>query len=192
MSAAASALLCCAHAAAAQQPAVPARPYSTITVEVAGMHHPRTGSLGAYWDDRPGMSLGVHMPFYLGEVGVAARTARFESRAPGIPSFRSYVLGVDWRFVLPGTAWLRPDLAATAGDFLTVYDGEQAKGAGKESEIFIGATAGLRLGITHDTRVRVAVTAMQVLTSTPIRLAQATLGVSHAVASPAWIMRVFE
>ena len=156
------------------------------------MQHSHTGSLAPYWHDRPGMSLAIHMPFYLGEVGVAARTSRFESRASGPPSFRSYVLGVDWRFVLPGTAWLRPDISATAGDFLTVYDGEQAKGAGKESEIFIGAAAGLRLGVTRDTRVRAAVTAMQVLTSTPIRLMQATLGVSHTLASPAWVMRVIE
>ena len=189
---AAAALLCCAHAAAGQQPAPPARPYSTITVEVAGMRQPRTGNLAAYWDDRTGVSLGVHTPFHLGEVGIAARTARFESRAAGIPSFRSYMLGVDWRFTLPGTAWVQPDVSATAGDFLTIYDGEQAKGAGKESEIFIGAAAGLRLRATRDTRVRAMVTVMQVLTSTPIRLVQATLGASHTLATPGWLMRVIE
>lgn len=187
-----AATLCLAQAVAGQQAVARARPYSAITVEAAGVHHLRTGSLAAYWDEQPGVSLGIHTPFHLGEIGVAARTARFESRAEGIPSFRSYVLGVDWRFTLPGTAWMQPDVSVTAGDFLTVYDGVQVKGAGKESEIFIGTTAGLRLALTRRTRVRAAVTALQVLTSTPIRLTQATLGASHTFGTPGWLMRVIE
>ena len=186
------ALLGLATVASGQQPAAPARAYSSLTVEAAGVRHLGTGDLGLYWNDRAGVGLAVHTPFHIGEFGIAFSTSRFENRAPGVPSFRSYLIGIDWRFPLPGTGWMRPDVSAMAGDFLTVYDGEQAKGAGNESEIFIGAAAGVRLRLARGTHVRAAVTAMQVLTSTPIRLTQATLGVSRTVATPRWIMTVIE
>lgn len=163
------------------------RPYSRVVIGASGVTPPASGSLSARWRSRAGAGVEVYTPFHLGEVGAVLRTMRYDSRSPDQPGFRAYVIGLDWRFAIARSNAVRPTVSLTAGDFLTVYDGDQPKGAGKESEIYVGANAAVAIRIHGGTHATAGVTGLQVLTSTPIRLTYATFGIAQALTSPAWL-----
>lgn len=169
-----------------------ARPYSTLTVELSGVQPVSSGSLASRWQPSHGIGVDVHTPFHIGELGATIRAVRYRSRAGTEPSFQSYLLGLDLRFPLAAMQSLRPTLSITAGDFLTIYDGVQSKGAGKESEIFIGANAAVALPLRRAAQARIGLTTLQVLTSTPIRLTYVTAGVTYSLATPAWLLRMLQ
>lgn len=162
-------------------------PYSMLIIGASGVSAPTSGSLSARWRSRAGAGLEAYTPFHVGEVGAVLRTMRYDARTPDQPGFRAYLIGLDWRFAVARSSAVRPTVSVTAGDFLTVYDGDQPKGAGKESEIFVGAKAAVAIRIRGGTHATVGVTALQVLTSTPIRLTYATFGIAYALATPAWL-----
>lgn len=166
--------------------------YSTLLIGASGVTPPGSGALSSRWKPGAGAGIEVYTPFHVGELGAVARTMRYGSRSTDQPSFRAYIIGLDWRFPIARSAAVRPAVSVTAGDFLTVYDGEQPKGAGKESEIFIGATAAVAVRVVGQTYATLGIAGMQVLTSTPIRLAYATVGVAQALATPSWLRWVLQ
>ena len=172
--------------------AAPVPPYSTHVIGASGVTPPGAAALSSGWASQAGAGVDVYTPFNVCELGAVLRTVRFRSRSAGLPAFRAYIVGLDWRFAVLRPAAVRPMVSVTAGDFLTVYDGDQPKGAGKESEIFVGATAAVAIRLVGATHAAIGVTGMQVLTSTPIRLTYATVGLAHTLATPGWLRGVLQ
>jgi len=187
------ALLGAAGSAGAQS-ARPA-PYSTLTVRAGATDAIRSGRLATYWTTRPGAALEIRMPFHAGAIGASVQAVPFSARSGATgaqPDFQSYLIGLDWQFERRLGGWLVPSLTLRAGDFLTVFEGVTTYGAGKESEIFVGGSAGLAIPLARGVHVAVAISGAQVLTATPIRLTYATVGVERAFATPRWMRRVLE
>ena len=171
-------------------PASPA--YSTMSVGIAGGRTIDDGALADFWDSGTTLRLDVYTRFHRGDVGAWLLTLPWDARSAEQPDFRAYIFGLDWRFTRSVTRWLRPSASVSAGNFLSTFEGVETKGLKKESEIFIGASAGLAVGVTRATSLTATVTGINVFTSTPIRTTFATVGVSHGFATPDWLRGVFE
>lgn len=190
--------LACMQATAlqAQEPmpdsTVPRTPYSSLDVGAGVTRVVSPGSLGTDWSASSGVRVDVHTPFHVGELGASVATMRFDARSTSQPDFRAWLLGLDWRVAVPSPRWIRPRVALTVGDFLTVFDGVEVKGMAKESEVFIGGLVDLEIPIAGATSATIALTGLQVLTSTPIRLGIASAGIAHSFATPRWMRRVIE
>lgn len=167
-------------------------PYSAVTVAVSGVRLATAGGLEEYWDAGNGIRLDVHMPFHIGEAGITASTLRHEARGPEQPGFRAIVVGASWRFPLGGARRLRPALAVEAGNYMTIFDGEQPKGLGKESEIYVGGGAALAIALARGTSLVFGADARHVFTSTPVRLGSLHAGLAHTFATPGWLRAVVE
>lgn len=189
---AAAAVLAIALLAASEPSDAQGGPYSSVAVRVAGVRATSDGALAEWWESGNGGGIELHLPFYAGEIGGFAYTLPFVARGDSQPDFRAYLVALDWRFALPAPPWVRPSVSVAAGDFLNTYDGVTAKGLAKESEIFVAATVRLDAPVTRRTAVSASFVGAQVLTSTPLRLGVATVGVSHRIAAPAWLRRVLE
>jgi hypothetical protein len=190
--------LACAQATAlqAQEPGpdstVPRSPYSSLDAGIGVTRVVAPGSLGTDWDASSGVRVDVHTPFHVGELGASVSTMRFDARSTSQPDFRAWLIGIDWRVGIPSPRWIRPRLALTVGDFLTVFDGVEVKGMAKESEVFIGGSVDLEIPIAGATSATIALSGLQVLTSTPIRLGIASAGIAHSIATPRWMRKVIE
>lgn len=171
--------------------AVNRRPYSTLSVSASGARAATSGRLDDFWEAGPGAQVTIHTPFHVGELGASLMSLRYRPKGTQ-PAFRAYVIGLEWRLGLPSAGRIRPTVALAAGDFLTTFDGVETKGLAKESEIFAGGTAALALRLARGTEATLGVTGMQVLTSTPIRLAFVTAGISQTVGTPRWLRGVIE
>lgn len=167
-------------------------PYASVTVALSASRQASSGRLEDYWDAGSGARLDIHMPFHFGEAGITATTLRYDSRSPEQPGFRAILVGANWRFPLGASRRIRPSLAVEAGNFMTIFDGEQAKGLGKESEIYVGAGASLAIAIAGGTAITLGADARHVFTSTPVRLASVRAGVAHTFATPRWLRTVVE
>lgn len=167
-------------------------PYSTLTVGIAGGSEFAAGRLDRYWSSSAALRVDVHTGFHAGEVGAFALTVPYRARTDSQPDYRAYVIGLDWRFAPGATARLTPLVSVSAGNYLMVFDGVDVKGLARESEIFVGGSAGVAARIHGGTAVTLLVTGMQVLTSTPIRSAFVTAGISQRLATPRWLRGVLE
>ena len=169
-----------------------AAPYSAVTIALSGVQPTGSGRLEDYWDAATGIRLDIHMPFHVGEAGLTATTLRYETRAAEQPGYRAIIIGANWRFPFGGVRRVQPALSVEAGNFMTIFDGEQAKGLGKESEIYIGAGAGLGVVLAGATSLTVGADARHVFTSTPVRLVSLRAGLAHTFATPRWLRAVIE
>lgn len=169
-----------------------AAPYASVTVAMSAAHQASSGRLEDYWNAGNGIRLDVHMPFHVGEAGVTGTTLRYEPRSAEQPGFRAIIVGASWRFPFAVARRLHPALSIEAGNFMTIFDGEQAKGLGKESEIYVGAGGSLRAAIAGGTSLTLGADARHVFTSTPLRLASLHAGVAHTFATPRWLRGVVE
>ncbi|MBA3890236.1 MAG: hypothetical protein H0X64_06875 [Gemmatimonadaceae bacterium] len=178
----------------AQAPASPhsRAPYSSLTVSVAASRQASSGRLDDYWDAGRGVRIDIHTPFYLGDAGLTATTLRYATRTASQPGFRAIVAGANWRFPIGTTARLRPALSVEAGNFMTIFDGDQPKGLGKESEIYAGGGASLGVAIAAGTAAVFGADARHVFTSTPIRMVSLHAGIAHTFATPGWLRAVIE
>lgn len=167
-------------------------PYGTVTIGLSGAAPVAEGALAPWWDAGRGVRLDVHVPFYVGDVGAWAMRVPYTARADAQPDFDAYVVALEWRVSAFPTSRVRPHVAVSAGNFLTTFEGVDTKGLAKESEILVGASGGLALRVTGATSVTTSVTGLQVLTSTPIRLAFATIGIAHTLRTPGWLRGVIE
>jgi hypothetical protein len=166
--------------------------YASVTVALSGTHQVSSGRLEDYWDAGNGIRFDVHMPFHVGEAGISATTLRYETRSADQPGFRAILIGASWRFPLVGGRRVRPSLSLEAGNFMTIYDGEQPKGLGKESEIYVGGGASLAVMVAGGTSLVLGADARHVFTSTPVRLTSARAGVAHTFGTPRWLRAVIE
>jgi hypothetical protein len=169
-----------------------AAPYGSVTIALSAAQPVAEGALEPWWDAGRGVRLDVRIPFYVGDVGAWVMRVPYTARAETQPDFDAYVVALEWRFAPFATSRVRPWAGIGAGNFLTTFDGVETKGLGKESEILVEASGGVSLRVARATSVTAGVTGLQVLTSTPIRLAFATVGVSHTVRTPGWLRGVIE
>lgn len=167
-------------------------PYSSVTVGLAAARQANSGRLEDYWDAGSGVRLDVHMPFHVGEAGITATTLRYAARGPDQPGFRTILVGADWRFPLGGLRRVRPSVSMEAGNFMTIFDGEQPKGLGKESEIYVGIGASLAVRLVRGMALTLGGEVRHVFTSTPIRLASVRAGLGHTFVTPRWLRAVVE
>ena len=172
--------------------AAPGRTYASVTVGISATRSVADGVLGQYWDAGTGARVDVSAPFHVGDVGAFVVTLPYTARSTSQPDFRAFVIGLDWRLVAPRAWPVRPSIGLTAGDLLTTFDGVETKGLSKESEIFLGGTAGLAVRVAGRTSVTATATAIQVLTSTPIRTTSVSVGLAHEFATPGWLRGVIE
>ncbi|HEU5174350.1 MAG TPA: hypothetical protein VFT96_06330 [Gemmatimonadaceae bacterium] len=166
--------------------------YSTVTVALSAARSIADGALGPYWDAGTGARVDVSTRFHVGDVGAFVVTLPYTARSASQPDFRAFVIGVDWRVVAPRTWRVRPSIGITAGDLLTTFEGVETTGLSKESEIFLGGTAGLALRVHGGTQLTATATAIQALTSTPIRTASVSVGLAHEFSTPGWLRGVIE
>lgn len=179
--------------ARAQAAAPEARtPYGTVTVALSGAQPVAEGALAPWWEAGRGLRLDVHVPFYVGDVGAWAMRVPYAARTDSQPDFDAYVVALEWRFAAPASWPVRPHAGVSAGNFLTTFDGVETKGLAKESEILVGASGGLTVRLAGATHLTAGVTGLQVLTSTPIRVAFATVGIAHTFRTPGWMRGVIE
>lgn len=166
--------------------------YSTVTAGISATRSIADGALGQYWDAGTGARVDVSTRFHVGDVGAFVVTIPYTARSVSQPDFRAFVIGLDWRVVAPRAWRVRPSIGITAGDLLTTFDGVETKGLSKESEIFLGGTAGLALRVHGGTHLTATATALQVLTSTPIHTASVSVGLAHEFSTPGWLRGVIE
>lgn len=182
-----------ARAEAQDTTVAPARvAYSSVTAGISATRSIADGALEQYWDAGTGARVDVSTRFHVGEVGAFVVTLPYTARSTSQPDFRAFVIGVDWRVAAPRTWRVRPSVGVTAGDLLTTFDGVETKGLSKESEIFLGGTAGLALRVYGGSQITATATAIQVLTSTPIRTASVSVGLAHEFSTPRWLRGVIE
>ena len=166
--------------------------YSAVTVGISGARSIADGALEQYWDAGTGARVDISTRFHVGDVSAFVVTLPYTARSASQPDFRAFVIGVDWRVVAPRAWRVRPSIGITAGDLLTTFDGVETTGLSKESEIFLGGTAGLALRVHGGTQLTATATAIQALTSTPIRTASVSLGLAHEFSTPGWLRGVIE
>ena len=169
-----------------------AAPYGAVTVALSGVRLASAGRLEDYWDAGNGIRLDIHMPFHVGEAGITATTLRHEPLGPGQPGFRAIITGASWRFPLRRSRRIRPALSLEAGNYMTIFDGEQPKGLGKESEIYIGGGGAIDIALSRGTSLVLGAEARHVFTSTPVRLGALHAGLAYTFASPHWLRGVVE
>lgn len=189
---AASAVAVATRADAQDSTRAPAAAYRTVSVALAVAAPIAEGALAPWWDAGRGVRLDVHVPFYVGEVGGWAMRVPYTAQADAQPDFDAWVVALEWRFSPFSTSRIRPHLGVSAGNFLTTFDGIETKGLAKESEILVGASGGLAVRVSGATSLSATLTGLQVLTSTPIRLGFATIGIAHTVRTPGWLRGVIE
>ena len=167
-------------------------PYSTVTVALSGVRPASSGRLEDYWTAGNGLRFDIHMPFHVGEAGITATTLRHEALGTEQPGFRAIIIGANWRFPLGNSRRVRPAIAVEAGNFMTIFDGEQPKGLGKESEIYVGGEASVRIAVLGGTSVLLGADARHVFTSTPVRLTSLHAGLAQTMSTPRWLRAVIE
>lgn len=168
------------------------QPYGSLTIGASAARPLSDGALDRYWASGAGVRVNVSTRFHRGDIGAFAVTMPYTARADSQPDFRAYLIGVDWRMSAPARWRVRPSIGVDVGAMLSTFDGIEVKGLSKESEIFIGATAGLALRVFGRTWMTATGTGVQVLTSTPIRTSSLSLGVAQTFATPAWLRAVIE
>ena len=182
------------EAADARAPGIPRRDaYSTLTFGASAVGIASSGALDEYWTPGTGVRADAFTPFHVGEIGASLGTARFAARTADQPSFRAFLIALEWRFASrqPGW-WIQPDASVAAGDFLTLYDGVDVKGLANESELYAGASVGAAVPLFRNTTLTARATALHVFTSTPIRLVTMSVGVAHTITTPGWIHGAIE
>lgn len=180
------------HAVVSCATAAAPAPYSTLTIGMSAGRSIHDGELDRYWSSATPLRLDVHTAFYAGEAGAFVLTLPYAARSREQPDYRAYAIGLDWRFAPAAHLPVHPVVSVSAGNYLMTFEGVTTKGLAKESEIFVGGSAGLAARVRRGTSITALATGLRVFTSTPIRTGFATVGISHRFTTPGWMRRVFE
>jgi hypothetical protein len=172
--------------AARAQPGPPPAPFSKIALHAGGNIPVSAGALGTFYRVSPGVDVGFSTPFYAGTAGVnvglrqiRAREGRAESDLWAVPTT------LHWGTAGLGSDRLRPAGSVRLGSLVMHFQGGGA-GRRTESELLMGAEAGLSLRLDERWRLTAHVQYERVLTSTPFSLWQVRAGVRRRFDAPQW------
>jgi hypothetical protein len=168
------------------------RPFSTVSLYAGGSVPVRTGALAAFYHSSPGFDLVAAAPFYVGVAGLDAGLRRYEQR-PGRADEDLWAAPVALRWgvrpSLPvggGGGGLRAEASARLGALLMRFSGGSA-GLRNESELLMGADAGLSLRVAGRWEIVAGLRYERVFTSTPLHLWQVRAGVRRRFEAPRWL-----
>ena len=182
-----------AHAQAEHAPGEPARPFSKISLYAGGNLTLDTGALGPYYRSSPGMEVSVATPFHAGVAALDVRLQRLEERA-GRKRERLWAAPVVLRWglrpSLAGAGRLRAEASAGLGTLFMRFSSNKP-GIQNESELLMGADAGLSLRIGGRWQVTAGLRYERIFTSTSFHLWQVRAGVRRRFDAPRWFQTVF-
>ena len=166
-----------------------ARPFSTLSLYAGGSATVGTGALGPYYRSFPGFDVNITTPFYAGRAGLSAGLLRFEARA-GRAQEDLWAAPVALRWGLHpsllGTGRLHTHASLRLGTLFMRFSGGSA-GLRNESELLMGADAGLSVRLAGRWRLAAGMRYDRVFTSTPFPLWQVHAGVQRRFDAPRWI-----
>lgn len=164
-------------------------PFSKVSLYAGGNALLDTGTLAPFYRTSPGIEAAVHTPFYAGVAGLSVGLRRFEGRqGKASGDLWAAPVALRWGPHL-GQKGIHLEAHLRLGTFFMRFS-EGGPGLQNESELLMGAEAGLSLPLGGRWRLAFGGRYDHVFTSTPFPLWQMRAGVRHRFDAPRWFQKL--
>ena len=162
-------------------------PFSRLAVYAGGTVAANMGTLHDFYHAWPGAEVDATTPFYIGTAGVDLGLRRYEARpARAENDFWAAPIALRWGIRPALGARLQAETAIRTGTLLMRFS-EGSPGQRNESELFMGADAGLSLHLGGRWRLIAGLRYEHLFTSTQVDLWHVRAGLRRTFESPSWL-----